>query len=59
MCRGAACGGRYATPFLLKETVSPAKETNRSPWAIGALRKRAGGTFLATDRSGYAARREL
>ena len=26
---------------------------------VGALRKHAGGMFLATDRSGYAARREL
>jgi len=26
---------------------------------VGALSKRAGGTFVASDRSGYAARREL
>ena len=26
---------------------------------VGALRKHAGGMFLATDRSGYAARREV
>ncbi len=26
---------------------------------VGALKKCAGGTFLATDRSGYAARREV
>ena len=29
------------------------------PLEVGALRKHAGGMFLATDRSGYAARREV
>ena len=29
------------------------------PLRVGALRKHADGMFLATDRSGYAARREL
>jgi len=32
---------------------------SKPPPYVGALRKCAGGTFLATDRSGYAARREV
>ena len=32
---------------------------SKPPPYVGALRKCAGGTFLASDRSGYAARREV
>ncbi len=48
---GLPCKGRWILP--------QAKDGGIVVSDVGALRKYAGGIFLATDRSGYAARREV
>jgi len=53
--RPYGCGAYFSQGSMPTST----RGGSKPPPYVGALRKCAGGTFLATDRSGYAARREV
>ena len=52
---GGAVASRSRTPLLSRRLGGGGSRAS----GVGALRKHAGGMFLAADRSGYAARREV
>ena len=56
---GGSRAARPTAPNFLKFKKPLHSHVTEQRGRVGALRKCAGGTFLASDRSGYAARREL